>query len=72
MAFLLFDLVKFNIIIQYAGGIGVSIIAILIILTFWKAKSEGEVLPAYSLGHLKWVGIVMIIIFSFGALSLFL
>ncbi len=70
MALLVFDWAQFNTIIQYAGGIGVSVIYILIILTFWKAKLSREMPPAYSLGHLKWVGIVMIIIFSFGALSL--
>jgi amino acid permease len=72
MALLVFDWAQFNTIIQYAGGIGVSVTSILIILTFWKAKVSGEKPPAYSLGRLKWVGIVMIIIFSFGALSLFI
>jgi tyrosine-specific transport protein len=72
MALLFFNWAQFNTIIQYAGGIGVSIISILIILTFWKAKVSGEIPPAYSLGHLKWVGIIMIIIFSFGAFSLFI
>ena len=72
MALLVFDWAQFNTIIQYAGGIGVSVTSILIILTFWKAKVSGEKPPAYSLGHLKWVGIMMIIIFSFGALSLFI
>lgn len=71
MALLVFDWAQFDTIIQYAGGIGVSIISILIILTFWRAKSEGEVVPAYSLGHFKWVGIIMITIFAFGAVSLF-
>jgi tyrosine-specific transport protein len=71
MAFLVFDWAQFDTIIQYAGGIGVSIISILIILTFWRAKSEGEVVPAYSLGHFKWVGIIMITMFAFGAISLF-
>lgn len=72
MALLFFDWAQFNTIIQYAGGIGVSVVSILIILTFWKAKVFGEIPPAYSLGHLKWVGIIMIIIFSFGAVSLFI
>lgn len=72
MALLFFDWARFNTIIQYAGGIGVSVTSILIILSFWKSKVSGEIPPAYSLGHLKWVGIVMIIIFSFGALSLFI
>jgi amino acid permease len=72
MALLVFDWAQFNTIIQYAGGIGVSVISILIILTFWKAKVSGEMPPTYSLGHLKWVGIIMIIIFSFGAVSLFI
>jgi tyrosine-specific transport protein len=71
MALLVFDWVQFDTIIQYAGGIGVSIISILIILTFWRAKSEGEIPPAYSLGHFKWFGIIMIIMFTLGAISLF-
>jgi tyrosine-specific transport protein len=71
LALLFFDWSQFNTMIQYAGGIGVSVIAILIVLTFWKAKVEGEEAPAYSLGHLKWVGISMIVLFSFGILSLF-
>lgn len=71
MALLVFDWAQFDTIIQYAGGIGVSIISILIILTFWRAKSEGEIPPAYSLGHFKWVGIIMITMFTFGAISLF-
>jgi len=71
MALLVFDWAQFDTIIQYAGGIGVSIISILIILTFWRAKSEGEIPPVYSLGHFKWVGIIMITMFAFGAISLF-
>jgi len=71
MALLVFDWAQFDTIIQYAGGIGVSIISILIILTFWRAKSEGEIPPVYSLGHFKWVGIIMITMFTFGAISLF-
>lgn len=72
LALLFFDWAQFNTMIQYAGGIGVSVIAVLIVLTFWKAKVEGKVAPAYSLGHLKWVGISMIVLFSFGILSLFI
>ena len=72
LALLFFDWSKFNTMIQYAGGIGVSVIAILIVLTFWKAKVEGEEAPAYSLGHLKWVGISMIVLFSLGSISLFI
>jgi tyrosine-specific transport protein len=72
LALLFFDWSQFNTMIQYAGGIGVSVIAILIVLTFWKSKVEGEEAPAYSLGHLKWVGISMIILFSFGIFSLFI
>lgn len=71
MALLVFDWAQFDTIIQYAGGIGVSIISILIVLTFWRAKAEGELPPAYSLGHFKWVGIIMIIMFTLGAFSLF-
>lgn len=71
MALLVFDWAQFDTIIQYAGGIGVSIISILIILTFWRSKSEGEIPPVYSLGHFKWVGIIMITMFTFGAISLF-
>lgn len=71
MALLVFDWAQFDTIIQYAGGVGVSIISILIILTFWRAKSEGEIPPVYSLGHFKWVGIIMITMFTFGAISLF-
>ena len=71
MALLVFDWARFDTIIQYVGGIGVSVISILIVLTFWRAKYKGEVPPAYSLGHFKWGGIIMIIIFTLGAISLF-
>jgi len=72
ISLLVLDWAQFDTLIQYAGGIGVSIIAILIILTFWRAKVIGELAPAYSLGHLKWVGISMIVLFSFGLFSLFI
>lgn len=58
--------------VKYAGGIGVSLISILIVLTFWKSKVEGELTPAYSLGHMKWGGVVMILAFCFGIISLFI
>lgn len=72
MTLLLLDWSQFNTLIQYAGGVGVSILAILIVLTFWRSKVVGDLAPAYSLGHLKWVGISMIVLFSFGLLSLFI
>jgi amino acid permease len=72
ISLLLLDWVQFNTLIQYAGGVGVSLISILIVLTFWRSKVVGELAPAYSLGHLKWVGISMIILFSFGLFSLFI
>lgn len=72
MAFLLLEWPQFNTIIQYAGGIGVSILAVLVILTFWRAKVKGKKIPAYSLGHLKWVGVIMIFLFTLGIISLFL
>lgn len=72
MAVLLFDWAKFDTMIQYSGGIGVGILSILIVLTFWKAKVQGEVLPAYSLGHMKWVGVAMILVFCLGIITLFI
>ena len=72
ISMLILNWAQFNTLIQYAGGIGVSIIAILIVLTFWRSKVVGEVAPAYSLGHFKWVGISMIVLFSFGLFSLFI
>ena len=72
IAILTLDWAEFDTIIRYAGGIGISIISILIVLMFWRSKVTGKINPAYSLGHLKWVGIGMIVIFSFGILSLFL
>lgn len=72
ISLLILDWAQFNTLIQYAGGVGVSILAILIVLTFWRSKVVGELAPAYSLGHLKWVGISMIVLFSFGLFSLFI
>lgn len=72
ISLLLLDWAQFNTLIQYAGGVGASILAILIVLTFWRSKVVGELAPAYSLGHLKWVGISMIVLFSFGLFSLFI
>lgn len=72
ISLLILDWAQFNTLIQYAGGVGVSILATLIVLTFWRSKVVGELAPAYSLGHLKWVGISMILIFSFGLFSLFI
>lgn len=72
IAILTLDWAEFDTIIRYAGGIGISIISILIVLMFWRSKVTSKISPAYSLGHLKWVGISMIVIFSFGILSLFL
>lgn len=72
ISLLLLDWAQFNTLIQYAGGVGVSILAILIVLTFWRSKVVGELAPAYSLGHLKWAGISMIVLLSFGLFSLFI
>lgn len=72
ISLLILDWAQFNTLIQYAGGVGVSILAILIVLTFWRSKVFGELAPAYSLGHLKWVGISMIVLLSFGLFSLFI
>jgi hypothetical protein len=72
ISLLILDWAQFNTLIQYAGGVGVSILAILIVLTFWRSKVFGELAPAYSLGHLKWAGISMIVLFSFGLFSLFI
>lgn len=72
ISLLILDWAQFNTLIQYAGGVGVSLISILIVLTFWRSKVVGELAPAYSLGHLKWVGISMIVLFSFGLFSLFI
>ena len=72
ISLLLLDWAQFNTLIQYAGGVGASLISILIVLTFWRSKVVGELAPAYSLGHLKWAGISMIILFSFGLFSLFI
>jgi hypothetical protein len=72
IAIITLDWAEFDTIIRYAGGIGISIISILIVLMFWRSKVVGKINPAYSLGHLKWIGIGMIMVFSFGILSLFL
>lgn len=72
IAVIFFDWAQFNIIIKYAGGIGVSLISILIVLTFWRSKVAGELTPAYSLGHMKWGGAIMILAFCFGIISLFI
>jgi amino acid permease len=72
IAILTLDWAEFDTIIRYVGGIGIGILSILIVLMFWRSKVTGKINPAYSLGHLKWVGISMIVIFSFGILSLFL
>lgn len=71
MALLLVNWSSFNEIINYAGGFGISILSILIVLMFWRSKRIGKVAPAYSLGHLKWVGILMITAFFMGMVSLF-
>ena len=72
ISLLILDWAQFNTLIQYAGGVGVSLISILIVLTFWRSKVVGELAPAYSLGHLKWAGISIIVLFSFGLFSLFI
>lgn len=72
MAIVFFDWAQFNTIIQYAGGIGVSILSILIVLMFWRSKVKFQQVPAYSLGYMKWIGISMILIFVFGIFSLFI
>lgn len=71
MGLLLINGASFNSILNYAGGIGVSILSILIVLTFWRSKRIGKIPPAYSLGHVKWGGIIMITMFFIGMLSLF-
>lgn len=71
MGLLLVNGASFNSVLNYAGGIGVSILSILIVLTFWRSKRIGKVPPAYSLGHIKWVGIIMITMFFIGMVSLF-
>lgn len=71
MGLLLVNGASFNSVLNYAGGIGVSILSILIVLTFWRSKRMGKMPPAYSLGHVKWVGIIMITMFFIGMVSLF-
>ncbi len=71
MGLVLVNGASFNSVLNYAGGIGVSILSILIVLTFWRSKRIGKIPPAYSLGHVKWVGIIMITMFFIGMVSLF-
>ena len=61
-----FSLSTFIPIIAITGAIAGGLQAILIIFTFWKARSGGERTPEYSLKKYKILGSLLILLFGVG------
>lgn len=62
----LFSLSTFISVIALTGAIAGGLQIILVIFTFWKARSHGDRAPEYSLGQYKFLGSLLILLFSIG------
>ncbi|MBI2582019.1 amino acid permease [Candidatus Woesearchaeota archaeon] len=62
----LFSLSTFISIIALTGAVAGGLQVILIIFTFWKARTQGERVPEYSLPRHTFLGSLLILLFSIG------
>ncbi|MBI2669425.1 amino acid permease [Candidatus Woesearchaeota archaeon] len=63
-----FNLATFIAVLGVTGAVAGGIDGILITLMYWKAKTAGDRKPEYSLPKLKFVGILIILMFALGIL----
>ncbi len=61
-----FDLTTFIVAVGMTGAIAGGLDGILIMLTYWKAKTEGEREPEYSMPAHKVLGTLILIVFALG------
>lgn len=64
----LFNVTTFISILAIAGSIGGGLDGILLVLMYWKARLHGNRIPEYSLGPMKLVGILLVVMFALGLL----
>ena len=66
LAIVLFDLTTFITVLGVTGAVAGGLDGIIVILMYWKSKLLGDRKPEYSLGNLKVLGTLLIIMFIFG------
>ena len=59
-------------IISFTGAVSGSIIGIVIVFMYWKSKYEGDKIPEFSLGQMRWGGVALVTLMLFGLLSVLL
>jgi len=53
-------------VIGTAGSLTFGLTGVLVVLSFWRAKKEGDQQPAFSLPKFKWVGLSLVAMFTVG------
>lgn len=55
--------------ISFAGAVAGSILGILVVFMYWQAKTDGDTIPEFSLGRMRWAGIGLICLMLLGMVS---